>query len=447
MNPVILIVDDDEDTLDSLADLLALKGYEAEKASCLKAARAVLARRDPDGVLLDMKLPDGNGLDWIGALRKQLPDLAIVVITGAGDIPIAVEAMRRGADHFLTKPVNPEEMFLFLEKSLELEWLKREDLTRRRLMKPESIFWGECPAARELQDLAATAAENDSAILLQGETGTGKGVLARWIHENGPRSSNPFVEVNCSGLRGDLLASELFGHRKGAFTSAIEHREGLLEVANGGTLFLDEIGDMDLSVQAQFLNVIEEKQFRRVGEVKMRRSEFRLVCATNRDLSAQVEAKRFRGDLFFRICVFPIAVPGLCKRIEDLKGWVDHLLNVLRYGDNRVGKEAMSLLKHYSWPGNIRELRNVLERACLLAHGNELRPEHFPGLPVSSARPPSKEDKQSEEWDLVSHEASHIRHALASFKGNVGETAQALGVSRATLYRKLKQYRILLPKS
>ncbi len=438
MKPVILIVDDDDDDREALADFLSTKGYAVLGADRLKRARKVLSDEDVDGVLLDLKLPDGNGLDWIGPLREENPRIAIIVITGAaGDIPTVTDAMRRGADDFVTKPVDTRRLSVVLEKTLETEDLRRREMGRRRLSKRQDIFFGESPAAKRVWKLAATAAANNAVLLLQGETGTGKGVVAKWIHENGKPKSAPYVEVNCSSLRGELLASELFGHRKGAFTSAIENREGLIEVANGGTLFLDEIADMDLAVQAQFLKVIEEKRFRRVGEVKVRRSDFRLICATNRDLAKEVEEGRFRRDLYYRICVFPIDIPPLRERRADLPDFAAHLFARLGRPDVKVSKQGMTLLRNYAWPGNVRELSNVLERALLLCGAKTLKPEHFPGIDQRGGRTPKR--KSAEGWNLDRQQAEHIQNALDHFDGDISQAARALGVSRATLYRRLKK--------
>ena len=311
MKPKILLIEDEEATRFGFTKYLSRSGYIVQEASCLSDAHKALLSQRFDAVLLDLNLPDGSGLEWIIEFRENYPDIPIIVITGFGDVPIAVDAMRRGADNFLTKPVNMQDLDIFLRKSLELGTLRRKDLTSQRLEKKDQIYFGESPAMKKVMNLAALAAKNDSPIILLGETGTGKGILARWLHDNSLCSSAPFVEVNCSSLRGDLLASELFGHARGAFTTAVQDKQGLIEVADGGTLFLDEISDMDIGVQAQFLKVIEEKQYRRVGEVKVRRSEFRLICATNRDLLEETHHGRFRKDLYFRINVLPIVIPSL----------------------------------------------------------------------------------------------------------------------------------------
>jgi DNA-binding NtrC family response regulator len=431
----VLIVDDDPHVRGLLTEYLTQVGYVPYGVASLGEARQAVAHRRFRAVLLDLQLPDGNGLDWIPDLREEDPDVAIIVVTGHGDIPQAVEAMRRGADHFLTKPLQLQDLATLLRKSIDVRNLHRQEAARRRLGRREEPFFGHSPAMRRVREMAAIAAESDAPVLLMGETGTGKGVLARWIHEHSPRQTGPFVEINCSTLRGELLASELFGHARGAFTSAVEAKEGLIEVADGGTLFLDEIGDMDPSLQAAFLKVLEEKVFRRLGEVRPRRSDFRLICATHQDLEAMVETGRFRQDLFYRIHVFPIVLPPLRERVEDIPGLVEHLLQTLGAPHPRVAPEVLRLLMAYPWPGNIRELRNVLERALLLARGEPLRPEHFPGLtaPRRLSRPTAPVERL---------DTARVLEVLTQVGGNKKEAARRLGISRATLYRHLRRMKV-----
>ncbi len=435
MKPGLLVVDDEQAALFGLTRYLTSAGYYVGGASCLAEGRDIIASRRFDAVILDLFLPDGNGLEWIDDLRASYPDIAIIVITGAGDIPLAVEAMRRGADNFLTKPVDMTELDVFLRKSLELSALRRKNSAESRLSKKNHRYFGMSPAMKEVMDLASLAAENESAVLLQGESGVGKGVLARWIYEKGTRKSGPFVEINCSSLRGELLASELFGHVRGAFTSAVQDRQGLIEVADGGTLFLDEIGDMDSAVQSQFLKVIEEKCYRRLGDVRLRSSDFRLICATNKDIGEEIDSGRFRRDLYFRINLFPIAIPPLERRKEDLPALAGHMLSVCGASDVEVSAPAMKLLMDYSWPGNVRELKNVIERALLLSRGTgRLKPEHFPGIGGARTAPVTASGTR-----LAQIEREYIKSVLDLVEGNVDKAARELGISRATLYRKLRK--------
>ncbi len=438
MKANILLVDDDEGIRFGFTRFLEKAGYGMTAVSTLAdAKREILAQRY-DAVLLDLMLPDGNGIDWIRALRGNYPHIALVVITGVGDIPLAVEAMSRGADNFLTKPINMNNLNIFLKKSLELETLRRNVSAQKRMARVFTPYFGKSEQMQKIRELAHVAAKNDSAVLLQGETGTGKGILARWIHDHSKVKESSFIEMNCSSLRGELLASELFGHVKGAFTSAIKEKQGLLQVADGGTLFLDEIGDMDMSVQAQFLKVIEEKRYRRLGEVKERRSEFRLICSSNRDLERHAESKQFRKDLFFRINVFPISIPPLRERREDIDGLISYMLQAMGAPEGVVSQDAMARLLSYSWPGNIREVRNVLERALLLAQGGQLIPEHFPGL--GSGDRLREEDTGN--FNLEQAEAAHIALVLGKYRGDTEAAARALGISRAALYRRMKKHHI-----
>jgi transcriptional regulator with PAS, ATPase and Fis domain len=286
---------------------------------------------------------------------------------------------------------------------------------------------------------ASVAAANDTVVLILGETGTGKGVLARWIHSRSERKAEAFVEVNCSSLKGELLRSELFGHTKGAFTSAIKDREGLIEVADGGTLFLDEIGDMDMEVQTQLLKTIEEKSFRRIGENQVRKSDFRLICATNRDLLKETETGRFRNDLYYRICVFPVRMPSLRERKEDIPGLCEQVLKEFDYSHLPVSKGVLQLIENYPWPGNIRELRNMLERACLLARGQEILPEHFPGLNVRPAAVVQGGGDGVSLVNLDEMEKVHIKKVLEHCGGDKYKASEVLGISLSSLYRKLSK--------
>ncbi|MBI5696803.1 MAG: sigma-54-dependent Fis family transcriptional regulator [Nitrospirae bacterium] len=436
MKTNILIIDDEPGIRFAFSQYLEAVGHSVKAAADRNEAGDALLRERFDAVLLDINLPDVNGLDLLTELRAGYPEMAIVVITGHGDIPLAVEAMRRGADNFLSKPVNMAGLDVYLRKALEISALRRSQTASERLAKPASPFFGDSQATSKMLELATVAAANDSPVMLQGETGSGKGVLARWIHGRSARGRAPLVEVNCSGLRGELLASELFGHAKGSFTSAVADREGLIEVADGGTLFLDEIGDMDLQVQAQFLKVIEEKQYRRLGEVKVRRSEFRLICATNKDLMEEARQGRFRLDLYFRIFVFPIPIAPLRERVSELPGLVRHIMAGLGRPSEAPSPEVMRMLASYRWPGNIRELRNVVERGVLIARGGPLTPECFPGLagsthPDAAALPAAAPSGMPEE--------ERIKSELERQGGDVVRTASALGISRATLYRRLKK--------
>ena len=432
--PKILLIDDEAATRFGFTRFLASSGFDVHEAEDISSADKQLSSHTFDAVILDIKLPDGSGLDLIERIRQDSPEISIIIITGTGDIPLAVDAMRRGADNFLTKPVDMQGLEIFLKKSLEVGLIRKLHSSRQRLKKREDIWFGESVIMQEIVTLARIAAENDSPVLITGETGTGKGVLAQWIHNRSERASFAFVDVNCSGLKGDLLARELFGNVRGAFTSAEQDRDGLLDAADRGTLFLDEIGEMDFSIQSQFLKVLEEKTYRRLGDTKLQRSDFRLICATNKNIEEEIRNGSFRNDLFFRINLFTIHIPPLRERIGELPDLVGHLLGKGQHATVEIAEDVMQSLQTYAWPGNIRELKNVLERAKILSRGNMLTREHFSWLKSPSLQPPADTGKTLEEIEYI-----HIRSKLASNNGDITKTAKCLGISRATLYRRLKE--------
>jgi DNA-binding NtrC family response regulator len=436
VKPQVLLVDDDAATLLAFREYFTAAGYEIAAAASLAEARAALAQQRFDAVLLDDRLPDGFGMDFVPVLKERYPDTAAIIITGQGDVPRAVEAMRRGADHFLTKPVDLADVELFLRKELAVGQLRRRDLGQRLSARRAACFFGETAAMAAVRELARVAVENRAPVLIEGETGTGKGRLARWIHEEaGGRPAPPLVDINCAALRGELLANELFGHVRGAFTSAGETREGLLDAAHGGTLFLDEIGEMDPGVQTQLLKVIEEKGYRRLGDTTLRRSDFRLICATSRDLEEGVRAGRFRLDLLHRINLLHLRLPPLRERREDIPELCRLVLAELGVPPAPIDDGIMACLAAYPWPGNIRELRNVVERALMLARGGALGIEHFPGLDrrggaeASAARP------------LRKLEQDHLAAVLKEHGGDARKAADALGLPLSTFYRKTRLLR------
>jgi DNA-binding NtrC family response regulator len=433
----ILIVEDDEAALFGYSNYLTDCGYQIATATTLKDAEECIAEDAFDVILLDLRLPDGNALHWIPKQKQLLPQIPIIVISGMNDIPTAVQATKNGAENFLTKPVEMEDLKSAIDKSLELGVLRKKSLIQQRLKRTEEPCFGTSTKITELLAYGRLAATNDSVILLQGETGTGKGVLAKWIHENSERRGETFVELNCSGLKGELLKSELYGHTKGAFTSAVKEREGLIEVADGGTLFLDEISDMDIEVQAQLLKTIEEKSFRRIGENRVRKSEFRLICATNRDLLGEVKNGQFRSDLYYRICVFPITLPPLRERIDDIPLLADYFLASHGSSNQKLDASLLESLQQYEWPGNVRELKNMLERALLLSQGEALSLRHFPGLNGTSNKSVSDDAVDN----LCEMEKRHILAVLEKYHGDKKLASEALGMSFSNLYRRLQQFK------
>jgi DNA-binding NtrC family response regulator len=429
----LLIVEDDAGAAFGYERYLAKNGYSAVNASTLKDAKTIAQSDRFDAILLDLQLPDGNSIEWIPEVKELQPMVPVIVITGSGDIPTVVRAIKNGADNFLAKPVEMSDLKAALAKCIEIGDLRRRNAIQQRLSKNETPFIGSSKAISECLEYARVAAANDTVIVLFGETGTGKGVLARWIHNQSDRGGEPFVELNCSSLKGELLRSELFGHARGSFTSAIKDKEGLIEVADGGTLFLDEIGDMDIDVQAQLLKTIEEKSFRRVGDNQLRKSNFRLMCATNRDLLKETETGRFRKDLYYRICVFPITLPPLRERADDIAGFTDYLLAGFGYAHFPLSSGILHLLMKYAWPGNLRELKNMLERAVILAQGKPLAPQHFPGLnntDIHFSQPAALRN-------LDDIENAHVLMTVQECGGDKYKASEALGISLSTLYRKL----------
>lgn len=427
----ILLVEDEEATRFGFVRYFAKEGYFVTEAEDIAEATRIFTDLPFDAVILDMNLPDGNGIDFINTIREHDESMPIIVISGAGDIPLAVEAMQRGADNFMTKPIDNAGLAVFLKKTLEIGALKRHQAAHQRMAKRETPYWGTHPRMLELLEHVRLAAESDSPILITGETGTGKGVLARWIHRCSRRAQREFVEINCSALRGELLARELFGNARGAYTSADQERKGLLDIADHGSLFLDEIGDMGLDIQAPFLKVLEEKNYRRLGDIKLLKSDFRLICATNRNVNQMVQSGQFRQDLLYRINLMPVHLPPLRERQSDIPPLATFLLQELGSREQHLSEEVQAALCRYDWPGNIRELRNVLERALLLAKGSELRVEHLAGLDTGQQFPRTIQEL----------EASHILTVLDQVSGNVDLAATRLNISRATLYRRLKLLR------
>jgi DNA-binding NtrC family response regulator len=435
MKPNVLLIEDNAASRFGFVRYFSKDGYDIKEAADLAEAARALAAQRFDAIVMDINLPDGNGIDFIDTIRANDPTIPIIVITGAGNIQLAVQAMQRGADNFLTKPVDNAALTEYLRKTLEIGILKRQASARQRLEKKDDTFFGTTSTMLEILNLARIAATSGNPVLFTGETGTGKGMISKWIHRQCSRSKNEFVEVNCSGLRGELLSREIFGNARGAFTSADQDRKGLLDIADHGTLFLDEIGDMGMEVQAQFLKVLEDKSYRRLGDVKLFKSDFRLICATNRNIEKMVCEGLFRQDLMYRINLMVIHLPPLRERISELPEIINHLLLQLGSPEDVISEEVMVILKSYSWPGNIRELKNVLERALLLTpRGATFRAAHFSSLGNSRTTPALPGQNTVQEV-----EEAHIKSVLELMGGDVNRAAKTLNISRATLYRRLKQ--------
>jgi DNA-binding NtrC family response regulator len=445
----LLVVDDEPLIRFGIREYFEGRGWEVEEAGTLGEARRVLARLQPDSVVLDYRLPDGNSMDFLTELRERDQEITVVVLTGYGSIDLAVKAIKLGAENFLTKPIELQALEVILDRGAENRRLRRKQrATQPRRDSGLDPFIGPSAAMRHLRSEAELALRAEGPVLILGPTGAGKGVLARWLHENGTRSNEAFVDLNCAGLSREFLESELFGHARGAFTSAVQDKRGLFEVANRGTLFLDEVGDLDPSVQPKILKVLEEKRFRRLGEVVERRVDVRLLAATNHDLAERVAAGTFRDDLYYRINNLVLQLPPLADRAEDLPYLADRLLRDLasnRGREVRLDPAALESLRGYAWPGNLRELRNVLEQALLRASGPVLRPEHLRFSPAPRAAKESAgggRAASTRPTTLAEVEKAQIEKALAADFGRVAVAAGRLGIPRSTLYQKLKEHGI-----
>jgi DNA-binding NtrC family response regulator len=445
---VLLVVEDDHDVRLPMRSFLSAKGYEVDEAATIGAAEQIFRRRRPDGVVMDFSLPDGDGLALLRKLKSIDPTVPAVMLTAHATIDLAVTAIKEGAEQFFTKPVELPALLVILERALDNQRVRHSSIARksadaRRAVDP---FFGESEAIRTLAFQAQKVAVSAVPLLIQGETGTGKGVLARWLHEASARGEEPFVDINCAGLSKELFESEVFGYEKGAFTGAAGSKPGLLEMAHKGTLFLDEVGEIDVQVQPKLLKVIEELRFRRLGDVRDRIVDVRIVAATHRNLPQLVAEQKFREDLFYRINAVPLSVPSLRERDEDVILLARNLIERIGAEIGRSGlslsPEAEQAIKAQAWPGNIRQLRNVLERAALLSERPVLQEADL-GLSKAAPVLASGEAKGS---TLEAVESAHIEAVLKSEDWMMPKTAKVLGVSRSALYHKLKKYRIPLRK-
>jgi DNA-binding NtrC family response regulator len=440
----VLVVEDDASVRAVISEFLQRRNYDViVAADCANAEQLTRSAR-PDAAILDYCLPDGNALALIPRLKAVSPAIPLIVLTGFGSIELAVEAVKLGAEHFLTKPAELATLAATVQHCIENQRIRQKQIaekssSRRKAPNP---FVGTSVSILKLKDTASKTLLSDSPILIQGETGTGKGVLARWLHQNGPRASAPFVDLNSGALSRELLETELFGHERGAFTGAIQTKVGLLEIAHKGTVFLDEIGDVDPQVQPKLLNVLEEKRFRRLGDVRDRTVDIRLIAATHHDLARRVRENLFRSDLYFRISTIPLRIPSLRDRVEDIPPIANSILQSLTTDLGAANVEislgAMRLLQAYPWPGNIRELRNILERAVILNGGKSVieRDVHFD----SEAFPTGPQT--GEVNTLEELERHHIEEILFLEGGRVERAARRLGIPRSSLYHKIKHYGI-----
>ncbi len=445
----VLLVDDEPVILTALTEFLQLEGYKVLQASDLKSACRHLEVDAPDISIVDYHLPDGDAIQFLTTARNVNPAMKCIVLTGYGTIDLAVKAIKEGAEQFLTKPVQFAVLGAAVRACLEIQQGHRQQLarkmTRRRYEK--SPFEGTSPLIQRLSEEAHKIVHTERPILIQGETGTGKGVLAHWIHKSGPRAEEALVDVNCAGLSKELLESELFGYEKGAFTGAAGSKQGLVEVAHRGILFLDELGEMDLMVQPKLLKVLEDNRFRRLGDIRERVADIQIIAATNRNLMQYVQQMKFREDLYFRISTFHLLIPPLRERVEDIPIFANSLLENLAKDLAREQQElsrgAEIALKEYSWPGNIRELRNVLERVALTCDGRVIEAQDLAlAQRATAATTAAHTEESGPVLTLAELERQHITRILQEEAGRVAQAAIRLGIPRSTLYQKIKVYGI-----
>ncbi len=448
----VLVVDDEENLRLVLRTLLRRNGYEVETAGSGEDALGMVESFGPDFVITDVRMPKMGGLDLLATLKAKGSDATVIVMSAYGNTDMALEAMKGGAYDYIQKPFKPDEVVLTLRKAEERELLRRENRALREEIRKENKFEDILAKSPNMQAIFRTIskiAEYKTTVLVTGESGSGKELVARAIHRRSTRRGGPFVPVNCGAIPENLLESELFGHKKGAFTDAVGDRRGLFEEADGGTLFLDEIGELPLALQVKLLRVLEDEKIRRLGDTRDVKVDVRIITATHRDLTAETKAGRFREDLFYRLNVLPIHVPSLRERREDIPLLIEHFItrNNTRLGTNIRGMdtECRRLLYEYSWPGNVRELENTIERAMVLAEGDQLVAADLAER-IREARDPVQMQLASGELSVKKTmrviEELLIRRALQKTKGNRTRAAEVLEISHRALLYKIKDYQI-----
>jgi DNA-binding NtrC family response regulator len=459
-NEVILVVDDDQVIRWTLSEALQSWGFATVEAGLAAEAVKQFQTELPAGVLLDIDLPDGSGLDVLREIKRENPEAIVIMITGNVKVDSTISALRGGAYDFIGKPINLEELRVTLRNAIETRQLRREVAQVRKERAREFNFSqivGESPAMKKMLGLAAKVAESEvSSVLLQGESGTGKDLVAKAIHYGSQRAEGPFVAVNCAALPATLIESELFGYEKGAFTDAKARKEGLFEQAEGGTLLLDEIGELELSLQAKLLRVLEEGAFLRVGGLKDIPLDVRVLAASNRDLKTESEAGRFRLDLYYRLSIIQIDIPPLRERGDDVLLLSQHYIDMIgarlrRNKVNGLSPEVQKVFRNYDWPGNVRELRNVIERALILEDTDKITTEYLPGGLLAPARvaqavtaggnaePMTRFVLPQEGISLDEAELSFVKQAIERSGGNQTRAAELLGISRDQLRYRLKK--------
>jgi DNA-binding NtrC family response regulator len=447
-NISILAVDDDDEFRSVVARRFQRRGYDVTHTGKPSEALAMAEQKHFDVAIFDIAMPEMDGVQLLERMRQVDRDTQVIMLTGQGTIETAIRAMKLGAYDYLTKPCELAELEVQVERAYEKAQLARENQNLKTALRrsgPPTEIIGNSTAIRQVLHMIERVAATDSSVLIQGESGTGKELVARALHQGSPRADKPMVVINCAALQETLLESELFGHEKGAFTSAVATKQGLFEVADGGTLFIDEIGEMAGGLQAKLLRVLEDGRFRRVGSTKEIKTDVRIIAATNKDLANEVAASRFRDDLYFRLNVITIAIPSLRDRAEDIPLLVNYFLSQGTRGPRSIEPDALAALVTYRWPGNVRELANVIERARILADGTSITVRDLPlGLVQLSPTAPSREPTiKSNGTHLEDLERKHIQRVLEAEGCNKARAARALGISRRRLYRLLEKHGLL----
>jgi two-component system nitrogen regulation response regulator NtrX len=442
----VMVVDDEEGIRESLSGIFEDEGYSVFTASSGEEALNILKEQSPDLMLLDVWLPGIDGIQTLNEIKNLKPDLPVVMISGHGNIELAVKATRTGAYDFLEKPLSLERVLLVANRALERRRLEIENKALRQDLTKRWRLIGNSRKMKQLLEQMDMAAKGNSRVLILGESGSGKELVAHILHEKSNRADNPFIEMNCAAIPQELIESELFGHEKGSFTGAFERKKGKFELSDEGTLFLDEIGDMSLSTQAKVLRVIETQEFQRVGGSRNIKVDVRIISATNKDLMDEVKKGNFREDLFYRLNVIPIIVPPLRERRDDIPALVEHFLDyfAVEYGQRpkRITPDGLAMIEAYDWPGNIRELRNVIERLVIMTSSNIITAKNI--VIGGSARSDYfafatlKEARDSFEKDFIIKK-------LDENNWNISKTAEILDIERSNLHRKIKAYDIRTP--
>ena len=449
MQPRILVIDDEDSMCNFMKIMLSKEGFEVDSASSGMEGISFLKQKNYDLVIADMNMPGMTGIEVLKEVKSFRTDQELIVMTAYASVETAIDAMKHGARDYITKPFKLDELKIVINKSLSQKSLEQENTSLKKRLKEDNSFdkfIGVSEQVVKLKSYAKQVALADSTVLIRGESGTGKDLVAKAIHHNSPRSDGPLVTINCGALPENLLESELFGHKKGSFTGAIRDKDGLFKVADGGSLFLDEIGNVSIGMQVKLLRVLEDKLVTPVGETKPVKVDVRLIAATNSDLEEDVKAGRFREDLFYRLNVIPIDIPSLRERKEDISLLVKHFIQLHCQKSNSVMKTisgtALKLLSAYQWPGNVRELENTIERAVLLSKSDILKPDDFPQK-ISDPVPMNViSESKPETPTLESIEKAYIHFVMSQTEGKKTKAAKILGIDASTLYRKIERYKL-----